>query len=68
MGILRDAEVELGHVIAKICQTLAAFTIQKTRTHLGQVFATCSQIVFILRKEEINLSASEAKFKDIPLG
>lgn len=52
MGILRDAEVELGHVIAKICQTLAAFTIQKTRTHLGQVLATCSQIVLILRKEE----------------
>lgn len=42
MGILRHAEVELGHVIVKICQTLAAFTIQETRTHFGQVLATCS--------------------------
>lgn len=42
MGILRDAEVELGHVIAKICQTLAAFAIQETRTHLSQVLATRS--------------------------
>ncbi len=42
MGILRDAEVELGHVIAQICRTLAAFAIQETRTHLGQVLATRS--------------------------
>lgn len=48
MGILGDAKVELGHVIAEICQTLAAFTVQETRAHLGQILAARSQITLVL--------------------
>lgn len=42
MGVLGDAQVELGHVIAQVCHAWIALTVQKARTHLGQVFTTCN--------------------------
>lgn len=48
MGVLGDAQVELGHVITQVCHTRVALAVQKARTHLGQVLATRNQVVFIL--------------------
>lgn len=52
MGVLGDAQVELGHVIAQVRHARVALTVQEAGTHLGQILTAGCQVVFILIMRE----------------